>query len=203
MIHKDYILPEVDLSHDEGDPRWHAAQLLPETGAMGSTPLYREDGTIRAYRWNGLEPGHYAEYWRLCVVEQWAETVARFEENPEDVYSAYWYLDSHPVYWKFNLNGRHKDYPDNHVSHLEHDNAWERNSIWIKPGRDEEGLHWSYETGQWDLFPVDHGGGEPFQAHYHDHHLDGHAATYEQAVIVLAGKVWSSYGNDRRIVDES
>jgi hypothetical protein len=198
MIHKDYVLPEVDLSHDEGDPRWHEAQRSGEKlGAMGATPLYREDGTIRAYRWNGLPPGHYREYWQLCVVETWAKLVTDFEGNPDDVHAAYWYIDSHPVFWAFE-QVRNDDYPANHVSRLEHEGALVHRS-WpeIAPHRDDEGLIWCYEFGKRDLFKNEHG----FHASWLDHLLMGHAGTYELAVIEIAGKIHENYGNDRQVVD--
>lgn len=189
MKHKDYVLPEADLSHDEGDPRWHAEGQ--------TTPIFREDGTVLGYHWNGLEPGHYHEYWRLCVEEQWAQQVAAFEEDPDDVHAAYWYVDGHPAFWSFGRQ-RNNDYPVNHVSRLEHEGAlMYRSWPMIAPHRDEEGLIWWYEFGKQDLFPNEHG----FHASWHDSDLDGHAASYEAAVIEIAMKIWQHYGNDRKIVD--
>jgi len=196
-MHKDYVLPETDLSHDEGDPRWHEAQRSGDAGAMGSTALRNERGEIYAYRWNGLEPGHYQEYWQLCVVETWAKQVTTFEENPDDVHAAYWYVDGHPVFWAFERE-LHDDYPVNHVSRLEHEGALTHRS-WpeIVPHEDDQGLAWCYEFGKRDLYPNEHG----VHASWLDHLLIGHADSYEAAIIEIAQKIHEHYGNDRRVVD--
>ena len=205
MDHKEYILPQADLSHDEGDPRWHDAQASgEELGARGATPVYAEDGTVRHYRWNGLAPGHYRGYWQLCVEEEWDRLTRRYEENPDDVHAAYWYLDSHPVYWEFS-GTIHPDWPENHVSRLNHSDAWLRNMIEITPHKvnpdtehteDDSALNtavrWWYETGPSDLT-----GG----CRWHDTDLDGGAFTFELAVIEVARKIHDRYGNDRRTAD--
>jgi len=195
--HKFIVLPEVDLSHDEGDPRYLAEG---ET-----TPLYREgEDKPYAYRWNGLAPGHYAEYWRLCVVESWEQQVARYEADHFDVYNAYWYIDGHPVFWKFTRNV-YKDYPKNHVSNLIHEGAMRSGWPEITPHKvnpetrrieeDEEKntvIEWWYEFGPTDLF-----GGMTS----HDYELDGGTASYDAAVIEIAFKIHEYYGNDRALVD--
>lgn len=206
MEHKDIVLPEIDLSHDEGDPKWHAA------GGKMSTPVYGKDGGIISYRWNGLHPGHYREYWELCIKDSWHETVAQYEADPGDVHNAYWYLDSHPVFWEFKTSG-HEDYPRNHVSRLESGNAWLRGLIEIDPhkvhpetGRVDEDkslntmTEWWFETGPMDILPRETPHGKE-QAKWHDYRLDGGAATFEEAVIEMARRVHEHYGNDRRIID--
>lgn len=209
LEHKDYVLPEVNLSHDEGDPRWHAAQAsgLP-LGALGSTPLYREDGTIHAYQFNGLEPDFWKGYWQACIADEWARIVAEYEASPGDVYCAWTYLDHHPVFWRFTKE-RRSDYPADHVGRLEHEYAMTRGWPEISPHKvnAETGCfeddkpntktQWWYEFGPWSLHPDEHGG----HVSTHDYKLDGGADTYEQAVVDLARKVWENYGNDRRIVD--
>lgn len=209
LEHKDYELPEVDLSHDEGDPRWHEAQAsgLP-LGAMGSTPLYRADGTIHAYQWNGLEPDFWKGYWQACITGEWAKIVAGYEADPDDAYWAWTYLDHHPVFWRFSQEKR-PEYPANHVGRLEHEYAMTQGWPEITPhkvnaetGRFEDDnlntkTEWWYEFGPQPLHPDEHG----VQVPTHDYKLDGGADTYEQAVIDLARKVHTHYGNDRRIVD--
>ena len=196
LPHKEIVLPEVDLSRDEGDPRWHAA------GGMDSTPVYREDGSVAHYRHNGLPPGHYAEYWRLCIAEAWTENAGRFESDPDDVYAAWWYVDSHPVFWQFNQQHIHEDYPVNHVCHLEMEGALHRGWPEIIPFRDENGTGWGYEFGERSLFQEEASPGAGLQfVTYHDWKLDGWEKTYELAVIAIAKKIWDSYGNDRRVVD--
>lgn len=204
LPHKEIVLPEVDLSHDEGDPRWH------EAGGQHSVPIrWHDDGTPSLYRWTGLEPGHYREYWQLCVVESWTETVTRFEANPDDAHDAWWYVDTHPAFWRFTRE-RSGDYPANHVSRLEHEGTLRQGWPDIVPHKicpetncieDEDerntAIQWWYEFGPWSLHPDEHGAHIPV----HDYLLDGGADTYEEAIIAVAKKIHQHYGNDRRVVD--
>ena len=145
-------------------------------------------------------PGHYAEYWRLCFAEAWAENVARYEENPDDAYAAWWYIDGHPAFWQFS-QPRPDEYPPNHISRLEGEGALTRGWPEIIPFRDEEGTVWGYEFGMRTLFREDLGGGIAIFDTCHDWELDGSARTYEGAIIEIAKKIWENYGNDRRVVD--
>lgn len=200
MKHKDILFPDVDLSHDEGDPRWH------EAGGKEFTPEYKKDGAIRSYIWTGLAPGFWREYWELCIIEQWAETVLRYEWNPDDVYCAWWYIDTHPVFWAF---GKDRDeYPKNHVARLKHEGALQEGWPYIAPHKvnPDKGRHgrvshnekkntqlqWWFEFGP----SVLNGGCKT-----HDWELDGGAATYEQCVIKIAKRIHRYYGNDRTLVD--
>ena len=189
LPHKEYVLPSVDLSHDEGDARWH------EAGEDATAIM--QDGEIIHYRWNGLAPGHYQEYWRLCVVDHWAELVRRYEENPEDTYAAYWYIDNHPVFWQFGEQADDDDRPADHVSCLEHEGAMTRGWPEITPHADEGGLFWSYEFGPRLLTPDVNG----FRGSVHDWQLDGTSLTYELAVLAVAGRLHMHYGNSREVVD--
>lgn len=199
MKHKNWTLPEVDLSHDEGDLRWH------EAGGEDTTPVYREDGTIRHYTWNGLGPGHYASYYKLCVHNAWRKTVKRYETSPGNVYHAWWYIDTHPVFWVFDKNVHGENYPWNHVSNLTHEGAFHNGWPVIIPhmvnpennriSRDRKKntkLAWWYEFG-----PVDLTGG----CKSLDWELEGAADSYDAAVLVIARKIHRYYGNDRRLVD--
>ena len=200
LEHKDFVLPEVDLSHDEGDPDWHAA------GGKGSSPVLREDGSIRHYCWNGLPPGSYAEYYRLCVLEDWQEISEAYEADPDDVLAAWYYLDRHPAFWKFSKNRiNREEYPANHVCFLEHEGAMRSGWPDITPHKvnpltrsiEEDHslnteLEWWYEFGPSSL--------EDGHS-WHDYKLDGGASSYEECAIRIARKVWYYYGNDRRVID--
>lgn len=202
LPHKEYALPEVDLSHDEGDPRWHAA------GGKGSIPVHDDQGRVLHYSWTGLHPGHYAEYWRLCVAGPWEEAVRAYEASPGDAFSAWTYADCHPVFWKFR-GRRREDYPVNHVSGLTASGALTRGWPEVTPHRvcPETGRHeddaarntatqWWYELGPEKLLPDGEG-----DCPWHDYALDGGAATYEDAVIALARVIYDNYGNDRQVTD--
>lgn len=190
LPHKPYVLPEVDLSGDEGDPRWH------ESGGQ-QTSAVMKDGKIVHYRWNGLPPGHHKEYWRLCIVDHWASLVAKFESDPYDVHAAYWYIDNHPVFWQFGEKWGENDLPDNHISFLDHEGAMTRGWPEVTPHIDDNGLFWAYEFGARMLYPDENG----WRGSFHDWKLDGTAATYEIAVIDIAGKIHEHYGNSREVVD--
>jgi len=200
LPHKDFILPEIDLSHDEGDPRWH------EAGGRDFVPEYNADGKLRHFTWAGLPPGHYAEYYRLCVLEDWQEIAGAYEASPGDVFRAWWYLDHHPVWWKFDqVRTNREEYPANHVCFLQHQGAMAAGWPEITPHKAAPAtrsvsedhalnteLEWWYEFGPGCL-----DGG----CSYHDYKLDGGASSYEECVLQIARKVWYYYGNDRRVAD--
>lgn len=203
LPHKEYVLPDVDLSHDEGDPRWHAA------GGKDSTPAYDNAGEISHYTWNGLHPSHYAEYWRLCVAEPWDETVRAYEKVPDDIFNAWTYVDAHPAFWHFDRT-RREGYPVNHISGLISSGALTRGWPEVTPHRvcpatrrheEDASLNtateWWYELGPEAMLPDEHGWRGPT----HDYLLDGGDKTYEAAVIALARAIHDHYGNDRQIVD--
>lgn len=201
-MHKRWILPEVDLSHDGGDPDWHVF-------GGTTTPLFTEDWKIKCWRWNGLQPGHYAEYWRLCIVDDWRLTVRAYERDPQNVHHAWQYVDRHPVFWQFDGN-LHEGYPENHVTNLTYERQWGRGWPEITPHmvcpatdqiednrRLNTAVRWWYELGPRNLHRDEHG----WLGCSHDTALDGGAATYELAVCEVALKIWENYGNDRRVVD--
>jgi hypothetical protein len=189
LPHKEYVLPAADLTPREDDL---------EQVARGRT-------------WRGRSSD--AEYWDLCVARPWAAQVEAYEASPDDTHAAFYYLDDHPAFWRFRDQPADAAVPANHVSLLEHGYAFWHGAIEITPhrvnpatGRQEEDpalntrLEWWYEFGPADLLPRDEAG-MPVQGHWHDYLLDGGTATYEQAVIDIALKVWTNYGNDRAIID--
>jgi hypothetical protein len=200
MKHKKIIFPEIDLSHDDGDKKWHDA------GGEEMTPVYREDGTIRHWTWNGLPPGFWAGYWKTNIKGEWARLVRNYETNPDDVHHAWWYVDMHPVFWEFTKK-RHEDYPEKHLANLEHEDAWRKGWPVITPHKvNPETMHvgknrkknthirWWYEFGPTDLSCVG-------CCKSHDYQLDGGGDTYEQCVLAVARKIHKYYGNDRSLVD--
>ena len=196
-MHKDYELPMVSLTHDEADPEW---ETYGETGHK----IEGEDGKTY-YRWH-RPPGVHSNYWAV-IQDNWKEIVEQYEAHPLDFYSAYHYLDSHPVFWKFNPHPQDTKREANHLMYLEHEYGVMR-GILIFPVKcseqhkieDDADLNtktevW-YEFGPVTLIPDEYG-----NSHWHDYFLDGGADTYEQVIVQVAGKVWKHYGNDRRIID--
>ena len=197
LPHKEIVLPEVDLSHDEGDPRWH------EAGGHWSVPVgWDKGGNVSWWRMTGLAPGFWAGYWPL-IADSWTDTVRAYEAHPDDAFLAWHYLNEHPAFWRFGREVR-EELPWNHLGRIQRDGAMVEGWPEITPHKvcpetgcieDDESLNtrleWWYEFGPWAL-----------EGHsVHDYELDGGAATYEEAVIEIAKKVWSEYGNDRRVVD--
>jgi hypothetical protein len=188
------IFPEVDLSGDEGDPAWYTDG--------GSTPVYADDGSIRHYRWN--RPPHVHRDWWDVIREEWARIAGEYESDP-CFYTAYHYLDNHPVFWEFRpWNDR---YPVSHASYLRSEfrigagvsffvvRCDPEGAISKDPSLNTRTMIW-YEFGKIELIPA----GKK-STHWHDWKLDGRCGTYEEAVLEVARKVHDNYGNDRTIVD--
>lgn len=194
LPHKDIVFPEVDLSGDEGDPDWAGEDFVEVPGR-------------NVYRWV-CPPGLHADVWGYKQ-ESWEEAVAAYEAVPDSFFNSWYYLNGHPVYWRFNQVA---DRPANHESGLETEYGFGSDAINIHVtqvcsdcGRrhdDDPNLNnkteiW-LETGKWEMLP---GKGSRHHGHWHDPELDCGGDTYEEAVIKLARLVWEKYGNDRRIAD--
>lgn len=172
----------------------HKEIVLPEI------PLDPPTDTGRSATW-------WREYWQDCIAGRWTETVAAYEANPEDVFAAWYYLDGHPAFWRFRKNRAWT--PPAHFGNLQYEGAMSSGWPEITPHKvnpatgeveDDESLNtkleWWYEFGPWELAPDD-----PGDHCTHDYRQDGGAETYEEAIIDIAKKVWTNYGNDRRVVD--
>lgn len=210
-MHKDYVLPEILLDPDEGSESWHLAQAAtppPDDESGTFTPVPGPDGKVHRYTWNGLQPGFWHDYWQDCIVDPWAKTVAGYEADPDDVQSAWLYLDYHPAFWHFDKKTR-DSYPPTHLGRLKYEHNILEGWPEIIPHKvcpetdaieDDHSLNtrlqWWYEFGPWNLFPDEHG-----TYAIHDYKLDGGADTYEQAILDVARKVWENYGNDRQVID--
>lgn len=181
LPHKDIVFPEVDLSGDEGDPRWKGEEWPREPGEYHHTWI--------------RPPGTYARSWEYKQ-EWWAECVTAYEEEPANFLASWRYLNNHPVYWRFHPSS--SEFPANHVSHLETEYGFGSNAIDVQVAQGEDGIRVELETGKWALHIAE---GEKQHNHWHDYELDCYDPTYEEAVVRLARMVWDRYGNDRRIAD--
>lgn len=194
LPHKDIVFPEVDLSHDEGDPEWAGTDIVPVPGQSH-------------YRWL-RPPGLHAQVWGYTQAD-WQEAAAAYEAEPESFYASWYYLNNHPVYWRFHP---HEGHPPNSTVFLEHEYGFGSDAINVmvvrvcakcrriheEDGPYEEKTEIWLETGKWDMLP---GRNHPGHTHWHDTELDCGGDTYEEAVVKLARLVWEKYGNDRRIAD--
>lgn len=181
LAHKDYVLPEVDLSQDQGDPEWAGESMVPEPGRT-------------TFRWLRA-PGAYSQMWQ-GIQDEWRCIVEDYERFPADFGRAWHYVDSHPAFWTF-TGPSSSGLPSGHVVLLEHSWGMHR-AVDVSVGRVDEDLPAmvGLEAGRVSLHPDEYG-----HITCHDYDLDTLEPTYEQAVISLARKVWESYGNDRRICD--
>lgn len=77
----------------------HKSILLPDVPHDGTLNLILHDT-----QGNEIFPGTrntpWSEYWE-GITTSWAETVAAYENDPNDFYNAWNYLDLHPAFWKF------------------------------------------------------------------------------------------------------
>lgn len=155
----------------------------------------------------------------------WAEDARRYEDEPDDFFAAWHYVNNHPMFWHFQgyvAEGQPK------ASDFVTDN-WGFGSMAagtqvrrsLPPtapaadvdvarvdedghARNDESL--SLHTEVW--LEAGHIVMQPNPAmgwqndHYHDYELDCGAATYEEAVIKLARNIWEKYGNDREVADK-
>lgn len=154
----------------------------------------------------------YAEL-ALIHEQEWTEACRAFEQEPWDFCNAYHYLDHHPAFWSFYGDGRlspeirlhhkhlHRDWGINRAvsisvvkvdpvtGQIEDDET--RNTlteVWLEAGK----IGWPRE------FTPEH----TQDGHWHDPDLDTGGETFEEAIINLAVRVHTRYGNDRRVCDE-
>lgn len=187
------VLPEVDFTGDEGDPRWSGEDVARLPGNPHFTYL-------RA-------PGAYAVTWKH-VKEGWEETARAWEHEPGSFYRSWHYLNEHPLFWRFRSPGMLQR-PRNHIVYLEHEYGFGSDGINVMVVRTDitglvnpdENLNTQtevqLEAGEWSLFPEESQGGQ--YVHVHDYDIDCGGPTYEHAVISLAFLVWKKYGNDRQV----
>ena len=210
LKHKKIVFPEVDLSHDEGDPEWDGVSQVQTVPIQRGEKPDHPDGVRRWIRPGGVCARAWEGY-----KEDWIRVVEEYEANPDDFHNAWHYLDGHPIYWKFDQSADVAEWPPNHLHRLHHDRGISRCVDIIvvrvnpknKTIEDDESKNTAtrvwYETGQMDLLPrdyeFDHGG----QHQWHDWKIDGGAPTMEKAIIKLARRVWKKYGNDRRYAEKT
>jgi hypothetical protein len=204
-LHKKITWPDIATNPDDGDPEYTGNEWEPgdELDASGEPTYYHYH----------LAPGTYAGIW-LMRQEEWDDIARDYEQHPGDFYLAHQYIDSHPIFWSSREGFTDSELPPNHVIRVTDDTGITR-GCYIYPVKcnpanqtieDDETLNthtmiW-YEFGPIDLLPQNHGGAGTLCAAYHDYELDGGADTYEQAIIDIALKIWTKYGNDRQICDK-
>jgi hypothetical protein len=144
----------------------------------------------------------YRDLWQWQRAE-WDETVRAYETNPGSFYNAWHYLEAHPIYWRL----MHAPEDASKPAHWRNvDDGWgvafnvsmyvmrvhpETRKVTGDPALNTHTEIW-LETGE---------NGWPDNSSYHNYRIDCVADTYEEAIIRMARRVHSHYGNDRRRCD--
>lgn len=172
---------------------------VPCDGTFGGGLLERRRKTWR-----------YAEL-QADRAEEWAAYVKAYEDNPDDFYNAYRFLNNHPAFWKFYGHPEAPHADRFHEKMLISDRGVEhRIEVWVAKvnpdtGRTEDDPGLNTKTEVWletgkIRWPEKHFRG--YDIPFHDHELDCGGDTYEQAIVNMARLVHDKYGNDRQVCDE-
>jgi hypothetical protein len=128
------------------------------------------------------------------IRNQWQQNAIRYESDPGSFCNSWHYLNCHPAFWRFMCPERNQRFSSNHVTYLQYDYGFGSGAIEVDVQGDDDVV---LEAGQNSLQRNEHG----IHEQCHDYDLDTSASSYEEAVIILAWKVWERYGNDRRILE--
>jgi len=143
--------------------------------------------------------------------EEWAARVKAYEDNPDDFYNAYHYLNWHPAFWKFYGQDNMSHTERFHEKYLVEDRGVEhRIEVYVAKinpitGQAEDYPELNIKTEVWletgkVRWPSENFNG--YEVYFHDHELDCGGDTYEQAIVTMARLVHDKYGNDRQVCDE-
>jgi hypothetical protein len=193
---KPISLPPIPCDNNEPEPDWHPA-------------FWRLHGDgIPEREWKTLY-----ESVQTSRIEDWEKVVRRFEANPFDLYNAWTYLDSHPVFWRFHGDGHLPIKKRIHERHLLHDHRFQDsvtmdvvkvnpdNQRWEKdPALNTMTQVW-VEMGKWGWPGTETGDPSGRDAHWHDPDLDFGCDNLDLATIFAAIHIHTAYGNDRQICD--
>lgn len=104
---------------------------------------------------------------------------SKYENNPDEFMTAYYFVDSHPAFWTRNKN--EKTWYWNTSGHC--------NRMHVSPFKDhDDNMFWEIETGS-HVEPK-------YKEHYHSPKLDSYGSTIEEAYLELASLVFKFYNND-------
>ena len=131
----------------------------------------------------------------------WSSQAKAYEKSPKNFYTAWWWLQRHPVLWHFR-GDRH------HESTLQ----WERGvdeglefrpvKVNPKTERIDDSKAKNTATRIWvEVFPCSMTSGRD-GIRLHDYECDTGGATYESAVIRVAREIYSVHGHDRQALGD-
>ncbi len=150
-------------------------------GAVGWPTLYQDLARMRRDAWRNL-----------CH---------RYEENPADFYTAWHWLQGHPIFWYFGYRA--------HESNLCHergvDEGLEFHPAKVNPNTLSVSKRSSKNTllQIWvEVFPTSLKQGSNNSVRLHDVDCDTGAGTYEEAVIAVAKLIYAHHGNDRVMLEQ-
>jgi hypothetical protein len=137
---------------------------------------------------------------------EWRRTIRAFEEEPDDFYNAWHYLNDHPLFWYFAGN-RHKPLPFNE-KYIETQRgmpeALDISVMKVNPatGRISCDKSENTKTEVWyEICVVSEWPAQYDAIRTHVWQIDGGGDTYEQAIVKAARQLHETYGNDRQTFD--
>lgn len=135
----------------------------------------------------------------------WKRDVEEYEANPNDIFTAWGYLDKHPAFYTFWGSDVLEEGPHE---------KWLTDTGGARRCLEMEVVNWTFvrtpggepEPGPWVLIEAGKApwpGDEEFRKvdRYHDYRLHVCERTFEEAVVRMAYNIHEAYGNDRRVCD--
>lgn len=185
LEHKAVVLPKI--STDSDGVEIHLPGLLSQL-LISNPNLYGEMQESRSAYWRNL--------------------VRAFEETPDDFYSAWHYLNRHPLFWT--LGGTRNKPSPVHEKYLQDEygideGALEISVVKVDPETDsinQDDIERNTQTQIWYEICMTHWPSQQDDIRVHAYELDGGSSTYEECVVKAAKQVHEVYGNDRRVFDE-
>ena len=138
----------------------------------------------------------YTDAKRRKALEQsygyFLKTLGRYEENSEDFYAAWSFVDSHPAFWTAHELKKHPWH-------------WETSGYCSK-------IHQHVSKGKHGVTVSLSGGGHvdhetapdrgAYSEHYGDWRLEAHGGTFEEAMVDFAHRVWLSFDSEGNSLSE-
>lgn len=138
-------------------------------------------------------------------VREWTQIARNFEDDPEDFYRAWHYLNHHPLFWC--IGGRRDKPMPLHERHLMNDRGVPEGldiavmKVDPKTNQVEPDESRNTKTQVWYELCFHRWGAQYDDVRVHVWQADGGGDTYEKAIVMAAKQVHKRYGNDRSIFD--
>jgi hypothetical protein len=159
-------------------------------------PEVPNDGESNVLGWSTL----YQDLSKMRM-QMWRNRATAYEQNPGDFYTAWHWLQNHPIFWYFGPRRKHEStlcYDRGTDEGLEFRPAKVNpNTLRISNRRTKNTL-----LQMWvEVFPSSmHEDGRDLRLH--DVECDTGGATYEEALLKAAEEIYRRHGNDRVVLAE-